>query len=148
MQELLRTYNNLKMGRGHSFMEEDDFELIIDYFDEKDDVQAALEAAENGIQQFPYSSMLLLKKADLQIVAKLYGESLETLDKASVFDTTDINLYILKTDALLALDRQAEAVEVLETALDLFEGDERIELLFELADVMTIMRNLKKCSIA
>lgn len=135
IQELLRKYNNLKMGRSHSFMEEDDFEMIIDYFDEKDDLHAALQAAENGIQQFPYSSMLLLKKADLQIVAKSYAESLATLEKAAIFDATNINLYILRTDALLALDRQAEAVAVLEAALEFFEGDERIELLFELADV-------------
>ncbi|HJU46227.1 MAG TPA: tetratricopeptide repeat protein, partial [Chitinophagaceae bacterium] len=47
----------------------------------------------------------------------------------------DINLYILKTDAYLALDQQEKAVELLESALQLFEGEERIEMLFELADV-------------
>lgn len=135
MQELLHAYHNLKMGRSHAFMEEEDFERIIDYFDEKDDLPAAQEAAENGIEQFPYSSMLLIKKADLQIAARQYAESLETLEKAELFDATDINLFILKTDALLALDRQQEAVGILETALNMFEGEERIELLFELADV-------------
>src|ERR1700712_1297811 len=95
MQELLHAYHNLKMGRNHAFMEEEDFERIIDYFDEKDDLPAAQEAAENGIEQFPYSSMLLIKKADLQIAARQYAESLETLEKAQVFDSTDINLFIL-----------------------------------------------------
>ena len=51
------------------------------------------------------------------------------------FDSNDINLFILKTDAYLALDQQLKAVELLEAALLQFGGEERIELLFELADV-------------
>src|SRR5690606_31808235 len=45
------------------------------------------------------------------------------------------NLYILKTDVYLALDQQDKAVDLLENALSLFDGQERIEMLFELADV-------------
>ena len=52
-----------------------------------------------------------------------------------LLDSNDINLYILKTDAYLALDQQEKAVVLLQEALDHFEGRERIELLFELADV-------------
>ena len=52
-----------------------------------------------------------------------------------MLDSSDINLYILKTDAYLALDQQEKAAAVLEAALNYFEGEEKIELLFELADV-------------
>ena len=52
-----------------------------------------------------------------------------------MLDSNDINLYILKTDAYLALDQQEKAVELLQNALQLFDGQERIEMLFELADV-------------
>ena len=41
----------------------------------------------------------------------------------------------LKTDAYLALDQQKKAALILEQAIQTFEGDEKIELLFELADV-------------
>ena len=67
--------------------------------------------------------------------AENIGMHLKFLEKAELFDSNDINLYILKTDAYLALDQQGKAVELLEAALLQFEGDERIELLFELADV-------------
>jgi tetratricopeptide (TPR) repeat protein len=78
---------------------------------------------------------LLLKKADLLIAMRRYYDALATLDQAELLDSRDINLYILKTDACLALDLQEKAVELLENALRLFEGEEKIELLFELADV-------------
>ncbi len=79
--------------------------------------------------------MLHIKKADLFIATKRYHEALEVLGHAELLDSNDINLYILKTDAFLAPDQQEKAVELLENALSLFDGPERIEMLFELADV-------------
>src|SRR5476651_1351142 len=105
LKELLRQYQNLKHGRQHSFIEEDAFERIIDHFDEKDNLPEALEAAETGLEQFPYSSQLMIKKADLLLASRKYHQALEILETAELFDSNDINLYILKTDAYLALDQ-------------------------------------------
>jgi tetratricopeptide (TPR) repeat protein len=77
----------------------------------------------------------LIKKADLLLATRKYREALELLEKAELFDGNDINLYILKTDAYLAMDMHEKAVGLLEKAIDSFEGEEKIELLFELADV-------------
>jgi tetratricopeptide (TPR) repeat protein len=135
LEELLRQYQNLKTGRSHSFLEEDAFEKIIDYYDDHDNLSEALQAAEVGLEHFPYSSLLMIKKADLLLATRKYVQALEVLETAELFDSSDINLYILKTDAYLALDQQQKAVDLLEAALNMFEGEERIDLLFELADV-------------
>jgi len=135
MRELVKQFQNLKAGRSHSFIDEEAFEKIIDYFDDVEDFTQALEAAEIGTEQFPYSSSLLIKKADLLIATRQYKEALRILDHVELLDSNDINLYILKTDAYLALDQQEKAVVLLENALKLFDGEERLELLFELADV-------------
>src|SRR4030095_393557 len=135
IDELLRQYEKLKTGRSHNFLDEDAFEKIVEFFDEKEDLQKALEAAEFGSEQYPFSATLLLKKADILLSLRRYKDALKILEQAELFDSRDINLYILKTDVWLALDEQEKAVELLEKALHLFEGEERIELLFELADV-------------
>ncbi|HTE23402.1 tetratricopeptide repeat protein [Flavitalea sp.] len=135
IRELVKVFQNLKAGRGHSFLEEEAFEKIIDYFDDVEDLAQAIEAAELGIEQYPYSGSLLIKKADLLIATRKYQEALTILGHAELLDSNDINLYILKTDAYLALDQQEKAVVLLENALTLFEGQEKIEMLFELADV-------------
>lgn len=135
LKELLRQFQNLRNGRSHSFLDEESFEKIIDYFDDKEDMQQAMEAADIAIEQYPYSSSLLIRKADLMIASRHYQEALKILERAELLDSTDINLFILKTDAYLALDQQEKAVNLLEAALHHFEGQERIELLFELADV-------------
>ena len=69
------------------------------------------------------------------LASRKYMDALDLLEKAELYDATDVNLYILKTDAYLAMDMQEKAVELLEKAVDFFEGEEKIELLFELADV-------------
>ncbi len=135
IRELLKRYENLKNGRQHSFIEEDAFEKIIDYFQENEDLTRASEAADFAMEQYPYSSLLLIKKADILVASRNYKKALLILEQAELLDSGDINLYILKTDIFLALDQQEKAVVLLQEALTLFEGEERLELLFELADV-------------
>jgi len=144
MQELLRMYHNLKAGRSSSFIEEEDFERIINYFDDKQDLPAAIEAANVGMEQFPYSAQLMFKKADLLIAGGQYQEALNLLDAGALFDSNNTTLYILKTDAYLALDQPEQAAALLEYALQLFDGDEKIELLFELSDVYDDYEDFEK----
>ena len=71
IKELLKQYENLKNGSNNSFIEEDSFEKIVNYYQEKDDLVRAMEAAETGSEQYPYSSLLLIKQADI-LIAILY----------------------------------------------------------------------------
>ena len=76
IKDLLLQYNNFKSGKKFNFIEEESFERLIDYFDETDDLAAALEAVNYAVEQFPYSSTLLIKKADLLIATRRYREAL------------------------------------------------------------------------
>ena len=113
LAELLKHYNNLRNGQKSIFLEEEAFEKIIDYYDEQEDLAKALEVAETAIEYFPYSASLLIRKADVLLATRKYKDALEILERAELFDATDINLYILKTDAYLAMDMQEQAVELL-----------------------------------
>lgn len=135
LRDLLQQFENLRAGRSHSFLDEDSFEQIIDYYDEHDELPNAIQAAEIAIEQFPYSSTLLLKKANLLIETKKYTDALELLEKAAILDSTDINLYILQTDIYLALNQHEKAAGLLEEQIQQFDGEDRTELLLELADV-------------
>src|SRR5436309_8280441 len=102
LDELLRQYNDRKAGRSYSFLDEESFEKIINYFDESEDLAQALEACEMAVEQFPYSSSLLLRKADILIASRKYQDALALLELAELLDSSNINLFILRTDAYLA----------------------------------------------
>ncbi len=144
LKELLLQYENLRQGRPNSFIEKEGFERIIEYFDEKDKLTEALTVCEYAINQYPNTPDLLLMKANLLLVTKQYKLALTLLDQAEDLDNTDTNLYILKTDAYLALDMQSKAAKVLEEAIQNFDGEEKIDLLFELADVYDDYENFDK----
>lgn len=144
IRALLQQYENLKTGMPNSFIEEDGFERLIEYFEEKEQYNDGLEAVEYAVSQYPYSANLLFIKANLLIILRKYQEALTVLEEAELFDSTDTTLYILKTDAYLALDEQEKAAEVLEAAIEIFEGDEKLDLLFELADVYDDYENFEK----
>ena len=144
LNQLLIEYHNLKVGRKHQFFDEESFIIIIDHFEEKENFGEANIAAEIGLSQYPYSSEIMFRKSDLLISNKKYIEALELLENAALYDGRNISYFILKTDALLALDRQPEAVELLQTALEYFDGEEKVDLLFDLADVYDDYENFER----
>jgi tetratricopeptide (TPR) repeat protein len=144
LKELLTLYENLREGRPNSFIEQEGFERLIEHFDEKGKIEEALVVCEYAINQYPHTAELLVLKANLLIVTRNYTDALVLLDEAEEIDATDTNLYILKTDAYLALDMQEKAASVLEAAIVNFEGDEKLDLLFELSDVYDDYENFEK----
>jgi tetratricopeptide (TPR) repeat protein len=135
IDDLLKQYEDLRAGKKASFLEEESFEIIIEYFNEKSNFSKALEVVDTALDYFPYSAQLFIKKADLLIATYSYNEALNVLQQAAFFDTDNIDIYILRTDAYLALDQPKKAADLLEEALLVFDGDDKLDLLFELADV-------------
>ena len=127
IKELLHLFENLRTGVSRVFLEEEAFEKIVEYFDDQEEPVKAMEAVDMGIEYFPFSSSLLFKKADLLLANRKYGEALEILEKAELLDANDLNLYILKTDAYLALDKQEKAVALLQSICLFFNSGKNRE---------------------
>ncbi|MFV0605101.1 MAG: tetratricopeptide repeat protein [Niabella sp.] len=144
INELLEKFDNLRKGKTACYLNEDAFETIIEYFETSENFIKAKIAVDMAIEQYPYSGSLRVKKADILLTQKKYEEALELLEHAAILDSNNIDIYILKTETFLALDRHDDAVELLEQALMLFEGDDRIDLLFELSDVYDDYEDFEK----
>jgi tetratricopeptide (TPR) repeat protein len=132
---LLENYKKFLRGEPFDFIEEDDFLQIIAHFNEQEQYANALQAVSTALDLFSYSAPLHVIKADVLVSMKNYEEALLLINKAEILDGNEISVYIIKTEVLLAMDRQDEAARILEHALDLFTGEQKIELLFELSDV-------------
>lgn len=144
MRELLDNYLNFRNGKKYSFIEEDGFEQIITHYLEEDKSSEALEAADYGVELYPFSASLHIHRADAMVALKRYEDALHVLERAEALDAEQVSLYTIRTEALLALDRQEEAVALLEEALSHFEGEEKVNLLFELSDVYDDYESFEK----
>ena len=51
LSELITLYENLRSGKSYSFLDEEAYEKIIDYFDDMENLPKALEAAETGLHR-------------------------------------------------------------------------------------------------
>src|SRR5688572_20748712 len=92
---LLRQYDNLLAGLPDSYIEEDGFEQIVDYYEDLEKYQKALEVSQTGTNQFPYSSSLLLQQANLLLMLRQYQDALNILDRVEAYNCFDTNIYIL-----------------------------------------------------
>ena len=57
IKELLHLFENLRTGASSVFLEEEAFEKIVDYFDDQEEPVKAMEAADIGIEYFPFFSI-------------------------------------------------------------------------------------------
>jgi tetratricopeptide (TPR) repeat protein len=135
INELLLQYANLKAGKKINLLYEESFEQIIDHFDDQDDLQNALDAVDTGLTYYPFSSTLTVKKADIMISLGNYQEALGLLENNPLLDKNDLSIYLIKTDAYLALEMPNKAAQLLEDAIIQLDGDDRISLLMDLTDV-------------
>ncbi len=83
LEELLSQYEQLRTGGAPVFIDEESFERLIDHFQQQEQLDIALEAASFGVERYPYSSSLLIRKADILILHRRYKEALKMLDRPS-----------------------------------------------------------------
>lgn len=132
---IIAEYYKLKLGEPHKFFEEEDFEAVLDYFAEMDNMKEAKHAVELALEYYPNSAEMLFRKADMLIAGRSYYQANELLDEAFVLNNTSLSYYILKCDVLLALERQHEANLIFSEAVEKFYGEDLVDFLFEVADV-------------
>ncbi|MFC2097128.1 tetratricopeptide repeat protein [Bacteroidota bacterium] len=86
-----------------------EYEGIIDYFFEHNMIKKASVAIDLADKQHPYSVSLRVKKAQLCIYKGQAQEAILILNLAEKLERNNIDIYILKGNALLLLDKPNEA---------------------------------------
>ena len=78
LRDVLQQFENLSTGKSHSFLDEDSFEQIIDYYDERDQMPIALKAAEIAIEQlqeYPLCPFIVGRVTGLHFAAPVIAET-------------------------------------------------------------------------
>lgn len=134
-EDLLRRYEQVKSGESTSILDEDDFERVIEYYFQNNSESEALLACEIAQTYYPFSSSVMLLKAEILTQAQKYGQALKTLDEMEQYDQHNLDAVLLRSDILLGQFKYDQAALWLEQRSNEFEGEDKIEILLELSDV-------------
>lgn len=134
MDELLARYEQVKRGEG-GMMNEDEFEQIIEYYFQNSNDEQALLACDIARTYYPFSSTVLLLRAEILTQAQKFGQALKLLDELDQLDQHNLDAVLLRSDILLSQLKFDQATVLLEGESAFFSGKDKIELLLELADV-------------
>lgn len=135
LQDILSRYEDVKNGESTSIMLEEEFEKIIEFYFQESNEEQALLACEIAATYYPFSSEILLLKAEILTQAQKYGQALIALDEIDQLDQKNLDAVLLRSDIFISQYKYDQAAALLEhKALD-FAGKDKIEILLELADV-------------
>jgi tetratricopeptide (TPR) repeat protein len=135
IEELIERFEHIKNGTGSGMLDEEDYERVVEYYFQNNNDTDALLACDIGCTYYPFSSSILLLKAEILTQTQKYGQALKTLDELEKYDQANLGAVLLRADVLLSQAKYEQAATYLLRSSDQFEDKEKIEILLELADV-------------
>ena len=133
--ELIAQFEQSVKNDNTPFFDQDDFEAIVEYYEEKGQFEQAMLAVEKSLQQYPYSSILLIKKAQVYFELKQLNLALEILEKAEIYDSSEIGIYLLRAEIFTFQSRYKDAIDILEKLLETSERDDLADIYLQMCDV-------------
>ena len=120
--ELVRRFEDHLKKKNTEFFDLDAYEQIIDYYLLRAKYNKALQAVNQAIGQYPFSTELLTVKADILVNLEEYEQALDLLEKAKAFQPNDWEIFLTTGSILSQQGKFKEAIENYEQALTLAES--------------------------
>src|SRR5690606_5637662 len=89
-EELLNRYHHIRNGEPQGMLDEDEFELVIEYYVRNGQDNEAVLACDIAITYYPFSGDILILKAEILTQSQKYGQALKVLDELDTFDTNNL----------------------------------------------------------
>ena len=137
--ELVARYEHMLQGGDPSFFEEEDFEMIIDYYMQGQSFDKGLVATDKGLSLYPFSQEISLQKTELLLLEERAEEALALLDSMDALTPQNMDILLLKARGFLQMRQFPQARSLFESAYALAEsGDEQIDMLCLIANEMIV----------
>ena len=94
--DLIKRYENVVHRKSRDYFDEEEFEMIIDHYLSANKSKEAVAAADRGSAQYPYSSELKLRYADILIIRGDVTRALQLLQHVEQMGVNDSDVHFLK----------------------------------------------------
>ena len=107
----------LEMGVA-TFLDEDTCSQLIEYYEQDEQVDRALELVEHAIKHFPFSIDFFVKRAQLFVGEEKMEAALESLEQAAAFSPSAPEILLLRAEIYIYQGWLEDALAILETLKD------------------------------
>ncbi|MBL0308965.1 MAG: tetratricopeptide repeat protein [Bacteroidetes bacterium] len=134
--DLVKQFEDAVKSKRSVYFEEEDYEQIIEFYQEGGEYNKALRVTESAISQYSFSSFFYTKKAEILANQRHFDDALSALQESEHLDPTDVNIFLIRSDIHLLQGSHSEALNEVEHALSIAENtDDLCELYLEMADI-------------
>lgn len=144
LTQLIEQFERCLENQEQAFFDEDALEQIMDYYELQMETVKLEKAVDFAIVQNPYSSDFLIRKAEILLNRKKYSEAHLWLDKAMLFDATEIDIYLVRADIFMETNSFQEALDILNTALNFADESEKEFVYAEMSHAFELMEDYEK----
>ena len=134
-KHLIVKYEKMLADGEEYFFDQNAFEELIEHYQSSLDFTAALGVVNFALTQHAYSSVFYIRKAQLLLDLDAPKEALEYLDNASMIDSSELEISLVKADALCQNGDFELALDVLDNAEALSSSTDELELILARANV-------------
>src|SRR4028119_2464174 len=99
-QEAIRKFEEMLKHGEAIFLDLETYECIIGQYMEEGKYEKALTACQIALDQYPYSTELMLDIAQVLVNTQQFDEAMEWLEKVSLFNPNDTEVLFLKGTVL------------------------------------------------
>ena len=125
--EAVTRFEDMLESQRTTYFDAEEFELIIDYYMQKNDLKRSREAVDLALAQHPDDPVLRIKNAKQFLVENNPRTALDLLDQIEP-NCDDPDYFLTLGSCYAALGKHQKAIDTYTTALSYFEEDEKSEL--------------------
>jgi len=155
IKNLVELYEEALANNRQPVIDAEEVERIVNYYQSTGHYDKALQIINTSLEHYPYSGLILLRKAQLLFDLKICEEALECLDRVETFEPGELGIYLLRSEILTFQSSHEEALAVLDHAMELADKEEAADVWLHRADVYEdwekypeVYENLKACLLA
>ncbi len=143
LKELLALFEDNLYNDYVSFLTEEEYERLIEYYEFNGDFDKAFAAIHQATEVFPFSGNFYVREAQIQIQRKKLEKAKEAYEKARLYEPNSPDVMLLLADIKLAELKYEEALTAYKALLNVVDEGDKADVYLEIADVYEQMHDFE-----
>ncbi len=144
LNNLIAQFETMAQNDVPLFFDLESYLALIDFYEDNQDHDMALRAADSGLYHHAFSALLHIRKAHILYDLNRMDDALESLDTASIFDPGDHEITLLKAEIYAGMGHPQQAFRMLKNALKMAEAEERSDIFLCMAEIAEENQNIDR----